>query len=81
MDVVCYGQPSDAIFRNTWGKLRKASPALGLELHHSLDSFSSRLRQPGRNIGVAMLYIADQKTCADLLALRHLLNDLLPEHL
>ncbi len=76
MDVVCYGHPTDELFRDTWGRLQNACTVLGLELHESLDSFTARLRQPGRNIGVAMLYIADQKTGSDLLAVRHLLNDL-----
>ncbi len=76
MNVVCYGHLMDKIFRDTWGKMQKKSPELGLELHRSLNSFASRLRQPGRNIAVVMLYIADKKTLSDLLVVRRLLSDL-----
>ncbi len=76
MNVICYGHPPDKMFRDTWGRLQKTSPELGLELHRSLDSFVSRLRQPGRNIAVVMLYIADKKALSDLLIVRPLLNDL-----
>lgn len=76
MNVVCYRYPPDKIFRDTWRKMQKTSPDLGLELHRSLESFASRLRQPWRNIAVVMLYIADKKTLSDLRAVRPLLNDL-----
>jgi hypothetical protein len=76
MNVVCYGHPPDKIFRDTWGKIQKTSPELGLELHRSLDSFASRLRQPGGNIAVVLLYIADKKTLSDLFVVRPLLNGL-----
>ncbi len=76
MNVVCYGQPQGQAFGDVLARLQKTHPELGLELHRSLDSFASRLRQPGRSIAVVLLYIADREALSDLLGVRRLLNDL-----
>jgi len=76
MNVVCYGQPQGQAFGDVLARLQKTHPEFGLELHQSLDSFVSRLRQPGRNIALVLLYIADRMALSDLLGVRRLLNDL-----
>jgi hypothetical protein len=76
MNIVCYGHPSDKIFYDMWVKIQKTSPELGPELYRSLDSFAARLRQPGRKIAFAMLYITDKETVSGLLVVRPLLQDL-----
>jgi len=47
-----------------------------MEQHRSLDSFAARLRQPGRNIALVLLYIDNKQTLTDLLAVRSLLEEL-----
>jgi hypothetical protein len=76
MNVVCYGHPPDEMFHNAWEKVRKTSPDWGLELHRSLVSFASRLRQPVGKIAAVLLYIADKRNLSDLLVVRSLLHDL-----
>ena len=76
MNVLCYCPSTDERFREILTGLQETSPELGLELHRSLDSFSSRLRQPGRNIAVVLLQINDKQTLTDLMTVRSLLNEL-----
>ncbi|MHB8091888.1 MAG: hypothetical protein ACYDH8_09890 [Syntrophales bacterium] len=76
MNILCYCYSTDEAFLNIWARMQKTSPELGLELHQSLDSFTARLRQPGGNVAVVLLYIADKKILSDLTVVRPLLNDM-----
>ena len=76
MNIVCYCHSSDEALDDIWAGLQAASPELGLERHQSHDSFAARLRQPGRNIAVVLLYIDNKQTLTDLMAVQPLLNEL-----
>ncbi|MHB8772334.1 MAG: hypothetical protein ACYC7J_15175 [Syntrophales bacterium] len=76
MNVVCYGNPPDELFLDTCRKIQEAYPGLGLEACWSPDLFTARLKRRGRSIAAVVLYIAEQRACAELLAVRPLLCDL-----
>ncbi|MHB8828582.1 MAG: hypothetical protein ACYC6Q_03495 [Syntrophales bacterium] len=76
MNILCYCPSTDEGFHDILTGLQETSPDMGLEFHRSLDSFTSRLRQPGRNIAVVLLHIDDKQTLTDLMAVRSLLNEL-----
>ncbi len=76
MNVVCYGNPPDELFLDACRKIQEACPGLGLEVCWSPDLFTARLKRRWRGIAAVMLYIAEQRVCAELLAVRPLLCDL-----
>jgi hypothetical protein len=73
MNVIFY---SSTINERTTGICRMLEDPhreVGLELHHSISSLESRLRQPLYNTALMLLYLSDKNDLSSMIALRELI--------
>jgi hypothetical protein len=76
MNVIFYSsiinERTEAICRD----LENSSYPIGLELHHSIGSLESRLRQPLNGIILVLLYAPTQENLSHAIVLKELLHNL-----
>jgi hypothetical protein len=70
MNVIFYSSTSDERTTEICRGIESSCRNFGLELHHSISSLESRLRQPLHGVALLLLYLSEKSDLSDMMALQ-----------